>query len=68
MAVGTSNRIVIEIEPGLKEQIYAALRARGLTLKDWFTQQVVTDLISDGSSANSATTTRHVSSVKTGER
>lgn len=36
MAVGTSGRIVIEIDPDLKRQLYAALEQDGQTLKDWF--------------------------------
>ena len=36
MAKGDSGRIVIEIEPSLKRQLYSALAAEGSTLKDWF--------------------------------
>lgn len=36
MAIGTSGRIVIEVEPELKRQIYDALEQEGLTLKEWF--------------------------------
>jgi hypothetical protein len=36
MAVGASGRIVIEIEPELKRQLYEALEKEGLTLKEWF--------------------------------
>lgn len=39
MAQGKSGRIVIEVDTALKRQVYAALAARALTLKDWFTQQ-----------------------------
>ncbi|NET71476.1 MAG: hypothetical protein F6K62_11255 [Sphaerospermopsis sp. SIO1G2] len=45
--MGKSHRIVIEVDPALKEQIYIALRARGLTLKDWFTSQIMQDLLED---------------------
>ena len=63
MAIGTSNRIVIEIDPNLKEQMYAALRTRGLTLKEWFTQQVFSDLVeADSLSANH--TPRHTDPPK----
>lgn len=33
---GNSGRIVIDIEPGLKRRLYAALSLSGSTLKDWF--------------------------------
>ena len=47
MAIGKSHRLVIEVDPALKEQIYIALRARGLTLKDWFTNQIMQELLED---------------------
>lgn len=47
MAVGKSHRIVIEVDPALKEQIYIALRARGLTLKGWFTDQIMQELLEE---------------------
>lgn len=47
MAVGKSHRIVVEIDPELKERIYNALRSRGLTLKDWFTQQAMDELLAE---------------------
>jgi hypothetical protein len=36
MARGDSGRIVIEMEPEAKRQLYAALALTGSTLKDWF--------------------------------
>ena len=36
MAVGKSNRVVIELPPHLKEQLYIVLRRRGQTLREWF--------------------------------
>ena len=36
MSIGTSGRIVIEIEPDLKQELHAALRKEGLNLKTWF--------------------------------
>lgn len=36
MAVGSSNRIVIELPSGLKTKLYAALRGKGMTLREWF--------------------------------
>lgn len=47
MAIGASNRIVVEVEAGLKEQIYAALKARGLTFKEWLIDQAVSDLLAN---------------------
>ncbi|NWD80892.1 hypothetical protein HX891_10930 [Pseudomonas reactans] len=44
MSVGTSNRVVIEVDPAQKQQIYAALKARGLTMREWFLQQVSREL------------------------
>ena len=36
MAVGSSNRIVIELPSGLKTKLYAALKGKGMTLREWF--------------------------------
>lgn len=36
MAVGRSNRIVIDVPPGLKQRLYAALMAEGRSLREWF--------------------------------
>ena len=36
MAVGKSGRIVLEIEPELKQRLYAALALESKTLKEWF--------------------------------
>lgn len=36
MSVGNSGRIVIEVDPALKRQLYVFLAEQGLTLKDWF--------------------------------
>ena len=36
MARGESGRIVIEVDPELKRELYAALALSGSTLKDWF--------------------------------
>lgn len=36
MSIGNSGRIVIEVEPGVKRELYAALARDGSTLKDWF--------------------------------
>ena len=44
MSVGSSGRIVIEIEPDLKRQLYAALDKEGVTLKEWFLKNADTYL------------------------
>ena len=36
MARGTSGRIVLEVEPDFKDELYAALAVERSTLKDWF--------------------------------
>ena len=40
MPVGRSGRIVIEIDPGLKQELYAALDEDGVSLKQWFLDRV----------------------------
>ena len=39
MSIGNSGRIVIELEPGLKRQIYSTLAKDGMTLKEWFVRE-----------------------------
>jgi DNA (cytosine-5)-methyltransferase 1 len=36
MAIGESGRIVIDVEPDVKRQLYSTLALSGRTLKDWF--------------------------------
>ena len=38
MAIGKSGKVLIEIRPDLKQQLYVALQRDGLTMKDWFLQ------------------------------
>jgi hypothetical protein len=40
MARGESGRIVLEIPPSQKENLYSVLTKDGLTLKSWFLRQV----------------------------
>ena len=40
MAKGTSGRIVVEIDPDLKRELYQALGAEGMNLKQWFLENV----------------------------
>lgn len=39
MSRGNSGRIVVEIDPEIKDQLYVALVKNKLTLKDWFLLQ-----------------------------
>ncbi|MHC8863701.1 hypothetical protein ACYVVI_00780 [Arenicellales bacterium IMCC57338] len=47
MAKGNSGRIVIEIDPALKKDLYLELKNNGLTLKDWFLTRVTSFLKDD---------------------
>ena len=38
-SVGKSGRIVIEIDPLLKQEIHKLLKSKELTLKEWFLPQ-----------------------------
>ena len=40
MAKGNSGRLVIEIDPDLKQELYQALGNEGLNLKQWFLENV----------------------------
>jgi hypothetical protein len=40
MPVSDSGRVLIEIDPDLKRDLYSALEKEGLTLKQWFTRRV----------------------------
>lgn len=39
MSIGASGRIVIEVSPQLKRELYAALARDGVNLKGWFLRQ-----------------------------
>lgn len=39
MSRGASGRIVLEVDPEAKRELYAALAREGLTLKAWFLKQ-----------------------------
>ena len=43
MVVGKSGRIVLEIDPELKEKLHAEVKMKGLTLKEWFLINVEKD-------------------------
>jgi len=38
--IGKSGRIVIEIEPEMKQRLYSVLASKGLNLKEWFIENV----------------------------
>lgn len=42
MAHGKSGRIIIDVDPAFKEQLYATLQEQGSTMKDWFLKQAHT--------------------------
>jgi hypothetical protein len=46
MARGDSGRIVIELDPQLKEQLYSALSRSGTTMKSWFVGEAMAYLAS----------------------
>jgi hypothetical protein len=48
MSVGTSGRIVLEVEPEFKKSLYALLDKEGLTLKQWFTMSATNYLAQAG--------------------
>lgn len=48
VARGSSGRIVLEIEPDIKEDLYRALEKEGLTLKEWFLKNTSSFLTMQG--------------------
>lgn len=42
MSRGSSGRVVVEVDPALKRELYSALALSGSTLKDWFVQSAET--------------------------
>lgn len=40
VSIGSSGRIVIEIDPALKQELYATLEKEGSHLKHWFLKNV----------------------------
>lgn len=51
MARGKSGRIVLEVDPVLKKDLYLELARREQTLKDWFVGEA-NDLAYNGSQTN----------------
>ena len=54
MAKGSSGRIVIEVEVELKNRLYSALSAQGMTLKDWFIKSAEQHMLELGSNQYSS--------------
>ena len=46
MSIGSSGRIVIEVEPEVKRHLYSVLARDGMTLKDWFLREAQAYLVS----------------------
>lgn len=44
MARGNSGKIVLEIAPTDKEKLYFAVKKDGMTMKEWFLQQMTSYL------------------------
>ena len=40
MARGDSGRIVVELDPSVKRQLYSALALENRTLKDWMIERI----------------------------
>lgn len=47
MPIGSSGRIVIEVEPSLKRELHKVLRNSGSNLKEWFVDQAEAFLAGD---------------------
>ncbi len=58
MAIGSSGRIVIEVDPELKQKLHKLLRQNGTNVKEWFTDHAV-----DYIDTNKATATRSTGTV-----
>jgi len=43
MAVGKSGRLVIELDPEIKQKLHLAVKKSGLTMKEWFEQKAKSD-------------------------
>jgi len=48
MSIGKSGRIVIEIEPDFKQELYEALGKEGKSLKSWFVENAESFLADKG--------------------
>jgi hypothetical protein len=41
MSIGSSGRIVIEVDTDLKRMLYSSLEKENLTLKEWFIRNAI---------------------------
>ena len=55
MSIGKSGRIVIEIEPSLKQELYRVLGEEGKSLKSWFLANAQSFLVEKEGSSLSLT-------------
>lgn len=57
MSIGTSGRVVIEIDPALKRELHSILARKGMTLKDWFVAKADDCISSEARSSGAKRTT-----------
>mgnify|MGYP000452517899 FL=1 len=55
MSIGKSGRIVIEIEPVFKQELYEVLGKEGKSLKSWFVENAQKFLVEKGQASLSLT-------------
>jgi hypothetical protein len=58
MAQGPSGRIVIEMDPDVKQELHSALERSGMTLKEWFIQRAEEYLHADADADNASVASR----------
>jgi hypothetical protein len=67
MAVGTSGRVVVEIDPELKRELYTALAREGLNLKVWFLRNI-DSFLADQAQLRLALSDNDSESIKAGSK
>ena len=48
MPVGTSNKVIIEMDTEMKQALYAKLKSQGLTMREWFLRHAEAELKNKG--------------------
>lgn len=43
MAIGSSGRLIIELDPEVKKKLHAAVKRSGMTMKEWFEEKAQKD-------------------------
>ena len=43
MAIGKSGRVVIELDPKIKEELHKSIKMKGMNLKEWFAEKIAQD-------------------------